>query len=97
MARDRITSIDDCLLAIPTVYFPRRGDLPADPVPYLLTDRDLIRFTQLDETATEHPERSLSRYRREGFLRSVQVGTQLRTTLPEAIRFIARLEGVARG
>ncbi len=78
--------------AIPTVYFPRRGDVPPDPVPYLLTDADLIRFTQLDLSGTEHPERTLARYRQMGILKAVQIGTQTRYALRDAIEFIERLQ-----
>lgn len=80
-----------------TVYFPRRPGSDAanavpEPVPYVLTEADLIRFTRLDETASERPGRTLARYRDMGLLRGVQVGPNIRYTLPEALEFLERLK-----
>lgn len=77
-----------------TVYFPRRpgSDATPEPVPYVLTEGDLIRFTRLDETTSERPGRTLARYRDMGLLRGVQVGPNIRYTLPEALEFLERLK-----
>lgn len=81
-------------VVINTIYFPRRdGEAGApEPVPYVLTDKDMIRLTRLDETDNEKPERTLARYRQKGWLRSVQVGPEVRYTLPDALDFLDRLK-----
>jgi hypothetical protein len=77
---------------IPVVYFPRRPNEPPDPVPYLMTGADLIRFAQLDLTDVKDPERTLAYYRGNGKLKSVQIGRELRYKLPDAIDFADRLQ-----
>lgn len=82
-------------IVLNTIYFPRRpqdGNAPPEPVPYVLTEADLIRLTRLDETDNERPERTLARYRQKGWLRSVQVGPEVRYTLPDALEFLDRLK-----
>jgi hypothetical protein len=74
---------------VPTIFFPRRGDTPAEPVPYVLTDEDLIRLLQLDP---EKGKQTLDYYRREGLLRATQVSRFNRYKLPEVLQFLDRLD-----
>ena len=34
---------------IPVIYFPRRANEPPDPVPFVLTEHDMIRLLRLDD------------------------------------------------
>lgn len=75
-----------------TIFLPAKGKAAPLPAPYLLTEAELIRFTRLDETGGERPERTLAYYRKQGSLRAVQVGRELRYTLPDAIDFLEKLK-----
>lgn len=73
---------------IPVTYFPARpGETPA-PVPFVLTDTDLIRFLRLDEAGIEKPELTLRKYRSKGWLKGTQVGPRLRYRLPDVLAFL---------
>lgn len=80
----------------PLVYFPRRPGAEPDPVPYVLTDDDLIRLLQLDETGGERPEFTLAYYRKRGLLRATKIGRVNRYRLPEVIKFMERLDADQR-
>lgn len=70
-----------------TIYLPATDDRPVEPAPYLLTGEDAIRFLRLGGA---DPQRTLQRYRSSGRLKAVQVGKQLRYTLPDLVAFIER-------
>jgi hypothetical protein len=76
---------------IPTIYFPRKPGEQGhpEPVPYVLTDDDLIRLFQL---TNESPHQTLQRYRAQGLLRAFQVSRFNRYSLPEVLAFVERLE-----
>jgi hypothetical protein len=57
------------------------------PAPYILTDRDLIKFLRLDEQKTD-PANTLQNYRDRGQLRGTYIGKHLRYTLPQVIEFL---------
>lgn len=69
---------------IPICYFPGTHE----PVPQLLTVKEVTRFLRLDRIAIKHPERTVERYRRLGRLRAVQVGKQIVYRLPDVLAFI---------
>lgn len=73
---------------VPILYFPRRGNEAPEPVPFLMTEAELIRFLRLDETATENLDATLFRYRKKGLLRATQVGRCLRYRLPDVLAFL---------
>ena len=75
---------------IPLLYYPQtiRGESP-EPVPFVLTDADLIRFLRIDETGVEKPGRTLERYRREGWLKGTQIGICIRYQLPDVLNFLS--------
>ena len=72
---------------------------PPQPCPELLTEEEAVRFLRLDgEKGPSDPYQTLWRYRREGLLRAVKIGRQLRYPREELMRFIRRLtEGCGRG
>jgi len=74
---------------VPTIYFPRRAGEPPEPVPYVLTDEDLVRLLQL---TNDDPKQTLARYRAAGLLRAFQVGRFNRYDLGEVVAFIERLK-----
>jgi len=74
---------------IPTIYFPRRaGDPAPEPVPFVCTAADTIRFLRLDETGVNDPTGTLEYYRAKGLLKGTQVGKCVRFLLPDLIRFL---------
>lgn len=78
---------------IPTLYFPREHGAIApmvapEPVPFVMTEDELIRFLRLNDTGIKEPSRTLERYRREGWLKATQVGTRLRYQLPDVLKFL---------
>jgi hypothetical protein len=77
---------------IPTVYFPRKPGESPEPVPYVLTADEVVRFTRLDETSAEFPERNLAHYRKMGALRGTQIGWNVRYTLPDVLDFVEMLK-----
>jgi len=68
-----------------TIYFPRVGDdAPPDPVPFLLTEQDAIRFLRLEGDGAE----TLKYYRLKGWLKGTQVGRFTRYRLPDMLAFL---------
>jgi hypothetical protein len=75
-----------------TIYYPARDGQPAEPVPYFLTDQDVIRLLQLDDNSGgERPDLTLEYYRKRKLLRPVRVGKVNRYPLPEVLAFVDRL------
>lgn len=73
---------------VPILYFPRRGSEAPDPVPFLMTESELIRFLRLDETGVQNPSETLWRYRKQGSLKATRVGRCLRYRLPDVLAFL---------
>lgn len=78
---------------VPVVYFPRSGDIPPDPVPYVLTAADVVRLGRLDLTETDRPDLAVERYRNLGAIRGTQIGKTVRYLLPDVLRFLSGLQG----
>lgn len=74
--------------AVPILYFPRRGSESPEPVPFLMTEADLIRFLRLDETGVGRPGETLTYYRKKSLLKATQVGRCLRYRLPDVLEFL---------
>ncbi len=60
----------------------------SEPVPYVMTESELIRFLRLDETGVADPSRTIRHYREKGILRATQIGRQLRYSLPNVLEFL---------
>ncbi len=73
------------MINCPTVYYA-----DGKPVPYLLTQDELIKFLRLDEVNVRFPEATIRRYRDQGHLRGVQVSKQVLFALPDVLAFIDR-------
>lgn len=69
----------------PAAYYP-----DGQPVPFILTEAEAIRFLRLDTVGTEHPEYALQHYRASGLLRATQLSKRLFYTLPELLAFLER-------
>ncbi len=81
------------MTSIPTLYFADTGL----PVPYVLSEQEVIRFLRLDTVGTDHPEYALQHYRQGGLLRGTQISKRVFYTLPELISFLERqTEAVSR-
>ena len=68
-------------------YFPDTDK----PVPALMTEDEVLRFTRLDETNVKDPGRTLARYREMGLLKACKVGRNLRYRLWDVLDFLERI------
>ncbi len=73
---------------IPLIYFPQEPGSAPEPVPFVMTATEVIRFTRIDQTGVKHGERSLEHYRQQGSLRATQIGRELRYLLPNVLDFL---------
>jgi hypothetical protein len=73
---------------INTIYFPRVGDAPLEPVPYTMTEPELVRFLRLENAP--HPSKTIRYYRERGILKAVQVGKNVRFLLPDVLEFLEK-------
>lgn len=71
---------------VQTIYLPRTGDEAPEPAPYLLTEAEVIRILRLEKCP--HPSNTIRYYRDRGMLKAVQVGKNVRFTLPDVLEFI---------
>jgi len=69
----------------PTAYYH-----DGQPVPFVLTEQEAIKFLRLDTVNTDHPEYALQHYRSSGLLRGTQLSKRLFYTLPELLSFLDR-------
>jgi hypothetical protein len=79
---------------IPVIYFPRRANEPPDPVPFVLTEHDMIRLLRLDDVKVKEPGKTLARYRKMGLLKGTRVGLKICYQLPDVLRFLNRSQEV---
>lgn len=57
----------------------------------VLTEQEAVRYLRLDETKVKNPADSLTRYRRKGLLRGVQIGREIRYHIEELNVLIQKL------
>lgn len=81
-------------MQVPVVYFPRRNGEQPEPVPFVMTEDELIRFARIDETGVTNPADTIARYREMAILRGTRIGRFIRYTLPDVMKFLERLHGM---
>jgi hypothetical protein len=79
--RDRAT--------ISAVYFPAEPMREPEPVPFVMTEQEVVRFLRMQ---IEDPYSSLRRYRNKGLLKATQIGRFTRYTLPDVMEFLDNLK-----
>jgi len=67
------------------VYFP-----DGRPVPFLLSEADLIKFLRLDEIDVRFPGATIRRYREAGLLRGTQISKRVLFRLPDVLDFLEK-------
>jgi len=67
------------------------------PVPFLMTEQELIHFLRLDHVQIQHPADTVRRYRDAGRLKGIQISKQILYRLPDVLDFLDKqVEAVCR-
>jgi hypothetical protein len=66
------------------VYMPS-----GQPVPLVLTERELISLLRLDETESKSAKLTIRYYRKKGLLKGIRIGKVIRYTQAEVLKFLS--------